>query len=103
MNENYEELKQHYTRLRDEVNEWFDKHPEPYNIDCHTFMTKINGIKEGSIYFAAGVTDCYQIRIQCNTAHRAEALNRLFYQTSRQLGVKQILINKELFFLRSFF
>lgn len=104
MSEDYEELKQHTTRLRDEVNNWFDKHPEPYNIDCHSFRgTKGSGIKKVNVYFADKIHDCYQVRIECNSAKTAEFLNRLYYKTTCQMGITQILINKELFFLRSFF
>jgi len=36
------------------VEDWFDKHPEPYNIDCHLFEINGNEIK---VYFADMVHD----------------------------------------------
>lgn len=86
---------------REIVNEWFDSHPEPWNVDCHWFDLNCKGkIYQVYVYFADNVFDWYQIRIQCKRATAAEYLNRLFFKTTSQMGIEQILINKELFLLR---
>ncbi len=76
------------------VESWFDNHPEPWNIDMHLFNF---GNEEIYIYFADMVHNNFMIKISCNNARRASFLSKLFYKTTSQMGITQILKNKELF------
>ncbi len=97
MSENTEYLQQRAQIARETINEWFDKHPKPWEIDCHLFMFDNLEIE---IYFADQVFDWYQIRIKCQTAQRANYLNKLLYKTTCQMGIDLVWKNKELFLLR---
>lgn len=86
---------------REIVNDWFESHPEPWNIDCQWFDIQANGTHyQVYVYFAAGTFDWYQIRIRCRRATTAQYLNRRFESLCSQMGIEQIRINKELFLLR---
>tara|TARA_B100001250_G_C19694162_1_gene741724 strand:- start:594 stop:914 length:321 start_codon:yes stop_codon:yes gene_type:complete len=95
----------HAKTRRELVNNWFDKHPRPWEIDCHWFSFNDDNQNEYNIYvyFAENLFDWYQIRVKCRKASIAEYLNRLLYKTTSQMGIEQIWINKELFLLRSSF
>lgn len=83
-------------RLMDYIEAWFDHHPEPENIDCHNFdgVWKDHKVE---IYFADLVYNTWLIKITCNSARRAVFLSKLFYKTTSQMDITQILINKNLF------
>ncbi len=76
------------------VEDWFDKHPEPWNIDAHLF--EINGSKI-KVYFADMVHDTWLVKITCKTAYDAVTLSQLLYKTTCQMGIDQVLKNNELF------
>lgn len=76
------------------VESWFDNHPEPYNIDCHEFNF---GNHKVHIYFADMVYETWLIKITCENAHRATILSQMFYKTTCQMNIQQILKNKTLF------
>ena len=104
MSEDHNQLKLQAQMTREKINEWFDRHPKPWEIDAHWFTMEIDGnYTEIHVYFCENVFDYFQIRIRCKTAKRAEYLNRLLYKTTSQMGIEQLLLNKELFLLRSFF
>lgn len=95
-----EKLEQTYiesARKMDYVEDWFDQHPEPWNIDCHWFTVDEKGIKEIHVYFADMIYNCWMIKISCNNARKAVYLSKLLYKTTCQMGITQILINKKLF------
>ena len=81
-------------RLMDYIESWFDHHPEPGNIDMHQFEL---GDLQVEIYFADLVYSTWMIKITCNTARRAFHYSKLFYKTTSQMDITQILINKNLF------
>ncbi len=76
------------------VEDWFDKHPEPYNIDCHLFEINGNEIK---VYFADMIHDTWLVKITCKTAASAVMLSKVLYKTTCQMGIDQVLKNRELF------
>ncbi len=76
------------------VESWFDNHPEPWNIDCHSFDWKDSEVE---VFFADGVFDVWMVKITCNNARRSTYLSKLFYKTTCQMGITQILIGKKLF------
>jgi hypothetical protein len=79
------------------IEDWFDHHPEPWNIDCHSFDVNYKNIKNVEVYFADQVFNTWLIKISCENARRAEFLSRLFYKTTCQMNITQILIGKKLF------
>lgn len=81
-------------RLMDYVEAWFDNHPEPENIDTHKFDL---GELEVDIFFADQVFNNWMIKITCNNARRAFYYSQLFYKTTSQMDITQILIGKKLF------
>ncbi len=81
-------------RLMDYVEAWFDNHPEPWNMDMHQFKL---GDLEVEIFFADLVYNTWMIKITCENARRACYYSKLFYETTSQMDVTQILINKRLF------
>ncbi len=81
-------------RLLDYVEAWFDNHPEPWNIDMHLFEF---GDDKVHIFFADMIYNTWLIKIRCSNARRAFFLSKLFYKTTCQMGITQILKNKELF------
>lgn len=81
-------------RLMDYIEAWFDNHPEPWNIDMHQFEL---GDLEVEIFFADLVYNNWLIKITCENARRAFYYSQLFYTTTSQMDVTQILINKKLF------
>lgn len=78
------------------IEAWFDNHPEPWNIDCHSFdgVWKDHDVE---IFFADQVFNTWMIKITCNNARRATFLSKLFYKTTCQMDITQILIGKKLF------
>ncbi len=87
-------------RLLNYVEAWFDNHPEPENIDCHTFGIDNECMSQGGkvhIYFADMIHNNFMIKIESHTARRALYLSKLFYKTTCQMGITQILKNKNLF------
>lgn len=99
MNENLE----HYgyrNAKREQIEAWFDNHPEPWNIDMSTFEE--NG-KLIQIFFCDTYHDNFLIKIKCNNAQLALTLSKKLYFTTSQMGIEQILINRELFLLRTRF
>lgn len=79
------------------VEAWFDNHPEPYNIDCHEFNL---GNTKIEVFFADQVFDTWMIKLSCNNARRALYLSKLFYKTTSQMDITQILIFKTLFLFK---
>jgi len=76
------------------IESWFDHHPEPWNIDCHTFNL---GDMEVEVFFADQVFNTWMIKITCSNARRALHYSKLFYKTTCQMDITQILIGKKLF------
>ncbi len=85
-----------FIRKLNYVESWFDNHPEPWNIDMHIYQFDNNKI-EVNVYFADQVFDTWMIKISCNTARRASEISKLFYKTTCQMNITQILNNKDLF------
>lgn len=81
-------------RLMDYVEAWFDNHPSPEEIDMHQFNF---GTTEVNVYFADMIHNNFMIKISCNSANKAVNLSKLFYKTTCQMGIEQILINNKLF------
>jgi hypothetical protein len=81
-------------RLMDYIEAWFDNHPEPWNIDMHQFEL---GDLNVEIFFADLVYNTWMIKITCENARRAFYYSQLFYKTTSQMDITQILINKRLF------
>jgi len=79
------------------VEAWFDNHPEPYNIDCHSFRL---GKVKIEVFFANQVFDTWLVKISCINAKQALHLSKLFGKTASQMDVTQILIYKELFLFK---
>lgn len=77
---------------------WFENHPNPEEIDCHSFS--LFGDHKVEVYFADQVFDCWAVKITCKTARRAVYLSQLFYKTTCQMDIDQILIGNKLFFLK---
>lgn len=88
---------------RQRIESWFDEHPIPWEIDCHWFSVDAKQIKEVKVYFCDTWRKDFMIKITCKNAHRAEYLSRLFYKTTSQMDIEQILIYKDLFLLRRSF
>jgi len=84
-------------RLMNYVEAWFDNHPEPWNIDMHQFEL---GDLEVEIFFADMVYNNYLVKITCKTARRAANYSQLFYKTTSQMDITQILINRKLFLFK---
>jgi hypothetical protein len=83
----------------DYVEAWFDNHPEPENIDCHSFsFIEIKDTKV-DIFFADQIHNTFMIKITSKTAKRSLYLSKLLYKTTCQMGIDQILINNKLFLL----
>jgi len=78
------------------VEAWFDNHPEPYNIDMHSFAG-LSDTEEFEIFFADQVFNTWMIKITCENARRAAYLSKLFYKTTCQMDITQVLIGKKLF------
>lgn len=95
-NRDYETDQMRFENIRkmDYVEAWFDNHPEPENIDIHTFSL---GNYKIEIYFAELVYNNFMIKITCNNARAAETLSKMLYQTTAQMGIEQILIFRKLF------
>ena len=81
-------------RLMDYVEAWFDNHPEPENIDMHQFEFEDLQIQ---IFFADMVYNTWMIKITCNNARRAAHYSQQFHETTRSMGITQILIGNKLF------
>jgi hypothetical protein len=79
------------------IEAWFDNHPEPGNIDCHLFNL---GELEVEIFFADCIFDIWMIKITCTNARRALYYSKLFYKTTCQMDITQILIGKKLFLFK---
>lgn len=79
------------------VEAWFDNHPEPWNIDCHEFNS---GNTKIEVFFADQVFNTWMIKLSCQNARRALFFSKLFYKTTCQMDVTQILINKTLFLFK---
>ncbi len=99
-----DELNKHLETNFEEINaleyvhNWFDEHPEPYNIDCHWFEPiETEQIQSVHVYFADQIFNNFMIKITCKNARKAEWLSRLLYKTTCQMGITQILKYKELF------
>lgn len=88
---------------RYKVEAWFDEHPIPWEIDAHTFGVDAGQIDKVTVYFCDEWRKDFLIKILCKNARRAEYLSRLFYKTTSQMDIEQILIYKELFLLRRSF
>lgn len=86
---------------RNYVEDWFDKHPEPWNLDCHWFNDlKFLNIKDVYVYFADMVFDTYLIKIVCENARRSIFLEKLLFKTTSQMGITLLRKNAELFLLK---
>ncbi len=81
------------------IEAWFDNHPEPWNIDCHLFNFGSNEIE---VFFADCIFDIWMIKITCNNARKALMLSKLYYKTTSQMDITQILIGKKLFLLKDY-
>jgi hypothetical protein len=92
-----DDLEIYIANRREYIWDWFDNHPEPENIDCHWFEINRSQIKDVKVYFADQVFDSWLVKITCKNARRAAFLSQLFYKTTCQMGITQILINKKLF------
>ncbi len=77
---------------------WFDHHPEPENIDCHSFS--LSDHEDIEIFFANLVFETWLVKLTCRTARRAVFLSNLFYKTTSQMDITQILVNNKLFLFK---
>jgi len=99
MNENL----RHYGYIdskREQIESWFDNHPEPWNIDMSTFT--IDNL-EIQVFFDERYHDNFLIKIKCNNARRALTLSKNLYFTTSSMGIEQILIHNKLFLFRTRF
>ena len=99
MNRNLEHFGYRNTK-REQIEEWFDNHPEPWNIYMSTF-TIDNLIIQ--VFFCESYNDNFLIKIKCNNARKALTLSKKLYFTTSQMGISQVLINNKLFLLRTRF
>ncbi len=76
------------------VEDWFDKHPEPYNIDMHLFEINGNTIE---VFFADMIHDTWLVKITCKTAAAAVMLSNVLYKTASQMGIDMVQKNNKLF------
>jgi len=83
------------------IEAWFDNHPEPWNIDCHSF-DEVFGEYNVEVFFADQVFNTWMIKISCRNARRAVHLSKLFYKTTCQMDITQILIGKKLFLFQDY-
>jgi len=90
----FEQLNVQIVNPLDYVEAWFDNHPEPYNIDCHQFEF---GRSKVYVYFADLIFETWLIKMECHSAQRALYYSKLFYKTTSQMNITQILKNKTLF------
>jgi hypothetical protein len=79
------------------IEAWFDEHPEPWNIDMHSFEFENCEVE---VFFADVIYDIWMVKITCNNARRATFLSKLYYKTTSQMDIEQVLIGKKLFFLK---
>lgn len=79
------------------VESWFDHHPEPENIDVHTFEINESQVKNIKVYFADLILDTWLIKITCNNMRRSMMLSKTVRQTTDMMNITQILRGKELF------
>jgi hypothetical protein len=86
------------------IEEWFDNHPYPWNIDCIEFNPRTGPIKSIKFYCAEEFQDDFLIKIVCDNATYAANLSKETIKLAEIFGLEKILINKSLFLLRrSFF
>lgn len=101
--ENFNSIEPDQTQFetRNYVEDWFDKHPEPWNIDCHWFNDlEFLNIQNIYVYFADMVHDTWLIKIVCENARRSLYLEKLLYKTTCQMGITLLRSNRELFLLK---
>lgn len=89
-----------YDSNRMKVEEWFDEHAMPEEINCHWFTENFTQVKDIKVYFCEHQFDDFMIKITCANAQKALWLSKLLYKTTRQMGIEQVLMYKELFLLR---
>ncbi len=81
------------------IEAWFDNHPEPWNIDMHSF-DEIWKDHDVEVFFADQVYDCWMIKITTRNCRRATWLSKLLHKTTSQMDITQILIGKKLFLFK---
>lgn len=85
---------------RSKVEAWFDEHAMPEEINCHWFTESFTQVKDIKVYFCEHQFDDWMIKITCANAQKSLWLSKVLSKTTRQMGIEQILIFKELFLLR---
>lgn len=96
MNENLEHYGISDTRLN-KIESWFDEHPTPFDIDCITIEREMFKFE---IFYCSGLEDDFMIKITCNNARLAVTLSKQLTLLTSNIGVEQLLKNKQLFLLR---
>ncbi len=86
---------------RQKIEDWFDKHPIPWDVEIFTFSF---GSYKIEIFTADSFKDDYLIKIICNNARRAITLSNEIQTLCESMGIDRVVKNNKLFLLRrSFF
>jgi hypothetical protein len=86
---------------RERIEDWFDKHPIPWDIIMYTYEF---GSYKIEIFTADSFRDDYLIKIICNNARRSISLSAELKPLCDSAGIERVIINRKLFlFRRSFF
>lgn len=101
MNDNLEHFGFNDSR-RQKIEEFFDEHPIPFDIESFTILdTKMYKIE---VFCANDFKDDYLVKIICDNARLATTTASKLKPLSDSLGLERIIIGRKLFLLRrSFF